>query len=326
MSVIIAIGPASQLHGEAKMFNYSCGILKENYVVYVIDSTFSKYKILRPWYVVARLISIVFSNDISQIYLSYSRNKFMLFHLFVFIFFIKNFTNIKCIYHIHDTSLKKNLSGSFGKIVKILYSKCVDLTILPNKTLEKYSNIGNGNQIRFLLNPYIGTLISEYLAERHTFHFISFPSRFKNLDEVIKIANQADIALEVIGWNKCDYYRLYPKDIQSLARINFLGKCSHKNVMKKLNRSKGLISISDHEAMPLNVIEALLQSVPIYVKERSGYKYFIHNFDTVKILSTPEVLNKPINIGELQKSRDVALALFDKSKYDRDLVKIFSKL
>ena len=96
--------------------------------------------------------------------------------------------------------------------------------------------------------------------------------------------------------------------------------------MKKLSRSRGLISISDHEAMPLNVIEALLHSVPIYVKDRSGYKYFIQNFDSVKILSTPERLNDQINVDVLQKSRDVALELFDKSKYDRGLLEIFSKL
>jgi len=326
MSVVIAIGPISKHHGEAKMFNYSCDILKENHIVYIIDSTSSNFRVLRPWYVVGRLIFIVSSKEISQIYLSYSRNKFMLFHLLTFIFFIKKIINIKCIYHIHDTSLKKNLSGRFGEIIKTLYSKCVDLTIIPNETLEKYSDIGNESQIRFLPNPYIGELIGEYLYERDAFHFISFPARFKNLDEAVRIVNQADVALKVIGWDKCDYYRLYPNDRQSLARISFLGKCSHKNVMKKLNQSKGLISISDHEAMPLNVIEALLHSVPIYVKDRSGYKYFIQNFDSVKILSTPERLNDQINVDELQKSRDVALELFDKSKYDKGLLEIFSKL
>ena len=73
MSVVIAIGPISKHHGEAKMFNYSCDILKENHIVYIIDSTSSNFRVLRPWYVVGRLIFIVSSKEISQIYLSYSR-------------------------------------------------------------------------------------------------------------------------------------------------------------------------------------------------------------------------------------------------------------
>ena len=98
--------------------------------------------------------------------------------------------------------------------------------------------------------------------------------------------NKAKLELEVIGWTESDFKRLYPNFDKDLSRVNFLGKKSHEYTLKRLGVSDGLISISDHEAMPLNIIEALLLSTPIFVKPQSGYEYFLENFQTVKTISS----------------------------------------
>ena len=238
---LIAIGPSSKNHGEAKMFQHSCSILKENFDLIVIDSTAAKLKYLRPWYVIWYLCYFTCKNNISHIYLSYSRNKYMLLMFLPVLILVKFVSKSKCIFHIHDTSLKKNLTGFWGIVVKILYSSCIDFTILPNKSLEKYSRIEAKSKLIFLLNPYLGQVAKKEKYKLNKFHFISYPEKFKNLNIVIDLINKAKLELEVIGWTESDFKRLYPNFDKDLSRVNFLGKKSHEYTLKRLGVSDGLI-------------------------------------------------------------------------------------
>lgn len=326
MSKVVAIGPASQQHGEAKMFNYSCDRIKQKYELIIIDSAFTKCRILRPFYVIFRLSLTRFFKDVSHIYLSYSRNKLMLILLLPVLFIVRTLTKVKCIYHIHDTSLKQNTSGVLGGIIKYFYVRCIDVTIIPNEFLESYTRISSKADIKFLLNPYLGELKFKDSIRVEKFHFVSYPSHFKNLDRAIKIANQAGVFLEIIGWSKADFNRIYPDASINLTKIEFLGQLSHEKVVERLSTSSGLISISNHESMPLNIIEALLLSVPVYVNESSGYLYFLQNFDTVNVLTNSDSLKIKNSIQELEKSRSKARKIFDKEKYDNGLFEVFSNL
>ena len=153
---IVAIGPYSKNHGEAKMFQHSCSVLKEKFDVIIIDSSRPNFKYLRPWYVIISLCYFSYQKKVSFIYLSYSRNKYMLAVFLPFLLFICLLTKPKCIFHIHDTSLKKNVIGLLGNFVKKLYSKCIDVTILPNASLEQYCRIEEVSKLKFVPNPYLG--------------------------------------------------------------------------------------------------------------------------------------------------------------------------
>ena len=320
---IVALGPASANHGEAKMFNHSCDYLKKKLSVEVIDSVRFSNKFLRP------VINIVFCTYYliqqrpSHLYLSYSRNKLMLFSLFVVILPIIKVYKIKCIYHIHDTSLRDELKGALGKIVRILYLNCVTVTVIPNNTLVRYSLLHPNMQFEFLLNPYLGELLDHSIQPKSCFSFISYPSPNKNLDQVIKLMQSQDKQLEVIGWSETDVRKIYPKLIIDKDKISFYGALTHSQTMKRLSGSSGLISVSAREAMPLNIIEALLLKVPVYVVRRTGYPYFMNTFSSVYDIQQLETKKKHDMENPLEESRQKAQILFDISRYNVELFRLF---
>lgn len=324
MSCIIAIGPYSEYHGEARIFKHSCSLIQTSHDLIIIDSTRYKNRLLRPIMVIIRLLLVSLFTRFDYIYLSFSRKKIILLVFLPILNLLKKIKKFSVVYHIHDTSLKQNLTGPFASYLKKLYESTIDLTIIPNQHLEKYIRLSNKSEIRFLLNPYLGDTYTATATSKLFFHFISFPSYNKNLLKAIELVNQLEHRLHVVGWTKLDFYRLYPESDISLKNIKFLGVVSNKEVIKELQSSKGLISVSDSEAMPLNVIEALLSKVPVFVGKSSGYSYFTENFSTVLSVSKPCVLDTEFKETELTDSRNKARQLFDKKQYEHNLLQVFS--
>lgn len=326
MRSILAIGPHSMSHGEAKIFKHSCQIISKYYNTQIIDSSYTEHRVFRPIFVIFSLIYQGCHRKFDYVYLSYSRNKLMLLALLPILTILKKIKKFKVVYHIHDTSLKQNLTGVLGLFVSRLYEICIDLTILPNSYLETYSRVSHSCNITYLVNPYLGHVFKTDIVDPKNFHFISFPSRNKNLDKAIEFINEADLDLVVVGWNQSDFEKIYPNSRHSLENIKFLGVLPHDRVITELINSKGLLSISDQEAMPLNVIEALLLAIPIYVQVNSGYKYFLNNFETVSILNDHRDLLKKFTRNELIKSQRLAEKMFDKKMYNNKLLKLFEFL
>lgn len=320
---ILALGPVTANHGEAKMFNHSCGNLQDVFSLEVINSVRFSNKILRSIMNVIACSYLLIRQRPTHLYLSYSRNKIMLLSLFLTILPIIRLYNIKCIYHIHDTSLVDELSGVLGKVVRLLYLNCVSITIIPNKTLLQYALLHPNMRVEFLLNPYIGSVQRRANDAKECFSFISYPSMNKNLDLAIKLIQSQNKRLEVIGWSKSDANLLYPDLNIDPDKIIFLGKLSHSKAMEKLSGSLGLISVSNREAMPLNIIEALFRKVPIYALKHTGYIYFFNTFSSMREIHDLE--NAHLDNAELslEQSFKKAKEAFDTKKYKVDLIRIF---
>jgi glycosyltransferase involved in cell wall biosynthesis len=231
--------------------------------------------------------------------------------------------NVKCIYHVHDTSLKKELSGVIGKVVRRLYINCVSLTIIPNITLLQYSLLHPAINVEYLVNPFIGRIHYDEGERKDSYCFISFPSKNKNLDLAINLIQVHGKKLEVIGWSESDAKLLYPNLNIDSTRITFLGKVDHDKAMKRLSGSLGLISVSNREAMPLTIIEALIRKVPVYVENHTGYRYFIDNFTSVKSIHDLENANKDYNDRSVTESYEKAKMLFSIRLYNSKLINLF---
>ena len=320
---ILALGPVSENHGEAKMFNHSCSCLNSEFELNVIDSVRFRHKFIRLVMNTVNCVFLLIKQRPTHFYLSYSRNKFMLLILFMAIIPIIKMYNVKCIYHVHDTSLKKELSGVIGKVVRLFYFKCISLTIIPNKTLLRYSLLHPSMNVEFLLNPFIGTSQHSDGARKNSYCFISFPSKNKNLNLVVELIQNQDKKLEVIGWSESDAKLLYPNLNVDTDKIKFIGKATHDKAMERLSGSLGLISVSDREAMPLTIIEALMRKVPVYVENHTGYRYFINNFASVNPIYELENASKNVNESSVADSYEKAKIFFDIRQYNCKLIKLF---
>lgn len=274
--------------------------------------------------VLIKLVLLATFTRIDYIYLSFSRKKMILLVFLPILVLLKKIKKFVVIYHIHDTSLKRNIIGTFSGCITKLYESAIDLTVIPNRHLEKFIRLSDKSVISYLLNPYLGEAYTTIIRRKSCFHFISFPSHNKNLLTAIELVNQTGHHLHVLGWERSDFYHLYPHSTISLKNVKFLGVVSNRRVIQELQSSRGLISVSDHEAMPLNIIEALLSKVPVFVGKASGYSYFTENFSTVLPVSDPYVLNIEFNDPELTSMRNKAHALFDKKQYQLNLLKLFS--
>lgn len=320
---ILALGPVSENHGEAKMFNHSCRCLKDKFYLNIIDSVKYEHRFIRLFVNPICCAFLLIIHRPTHFYLSYSRNKFMLLSLFLVVTPIIKLFNIKCIYHIHDTSLKKELSGTIGEIVRFFYLKCVSLTVIPNKTLLFYSLVHPNMSVKFLLNPFIGAVQHNVVERKNSYCFISVPSRNKNLDIAINLIQSQGKRLEVIGWSEADLRTLYPDLRVDLNKITFCGYMAHDNAMELLSGSLGLISVSDREAMPLSIIEALMRRVPVYVANHTGYRYFINNFESVQNIQELTEANTHVDERAVTLSCEKAKKLFSICRYKSEFIQLF---
>lgn len=323
---VCIFGPISAHHGESKMLRYSIEALSEHFNVISYDTLNCRLRLIRPFYVGYLVLNATLTKKPNLIYLSISRNKFSLLITLPLITIAKFFDPLPIIFHVHDTELRRNTRGLFGFFIKKMYTFCISSTVVPNRTLEEYSRLDLSMIMDYILNPYLGRADCFPINKKtEYYHFVSFPSENKRLDLAIKISNIKNIKLRVIGWKKTDFNRIYYKKNYSMENIEFLGALGHLAAIEELKSSAGLLALSEREAMPLTIVEALLVGIPIYTRDQSGYRFFINNFDTVKKISCDkEPIEKP-NAYRLRLNQKKASGLFSKLSYKKYFVGIINK-
>ena len=105
--------------------------------------------------------------------------------------------------------------------------------------------------------------------------FISIPTKQKGLMESIKLVkkifNNDDWVMNVIGWDKNMFNKIYQDeqniDAKTLKKIKFLGRVNDDHKFELLLKSDLFILLSYKEAQPLSVIEAGMFKCGIILSE-----------------------------------------------------------
>lgn len=317
MTRILAIGPYSALHGEGRMFHLTVDHLASRYDVQCVDSYLCRSRMSRALNTAYYLI-LNLDASYSKVYLSTSRNKFSLVIVLLALLIASTRSTAEIFFHIHGIELKRNTTGILGSLVKRLYLLVVDVTIIPNSSIDDYSRLSANMNIQSVVNPYLGNVTSlrdTNVAELHrAFIFVSFPSRNKGLKELLSLPLIKSYPIKVVGWCPEDFKEIYGSEPDH-GQVSFLGKCSPETTLNYLKASRGLLAFSKEEAMPLTLIEALMLGVPVYTNDCPGYRFFQENFETVAQIgqTTTELLE--FSKKEVTRSRERAQELFSEKSY-----------
>lgn len=282
---VFVIGPITKDHGQGRVTDYTWKILKTEYQVKYLNTHIKNFniynKILRSvciiFIIIIFLIKFVILKSNIIIYFTPSRNLFSSLKDFILLFFVLIFKiwkkNIHVIGHLHGSDLleflKKNL---YGKLLSKLYNSVIDKLIINSENHKSYALGKNFQKYKIINNPIeISSSIIKKIDHKKPYEhgkinitFISVPSKEKGLFESIslieKIFFEEDWKLNVIGWDKNSYNKIYigkPKfNAKTLNKILFLGKISDKRKFEILLNSNLFILLSFKEAQPLTVIEA----------------------------------------------------------------------
>lgn len=188
--------------------------------------------------------------------------------------------------------MKKDLISSYGKKLPEIFVKK-----LPPIT-------GHKNQL--LLNKKIDDLKLKLFYPASLY-------KHKNHDFLFELN-------ELINKNFTIYLTLDQKDFKKFQKLNFvknLGILSHKNTLKFLSKSDGLLFLSNLESFGLPLIEAMQLHKPIIVNKRNyskwmceEYAYYFSDKKTFEL--SIDQLGKDYANGTLLKS-NMALKKFDKN-------------
>ncbi len=323
----ICVGPSSQHHGEAKIFNFTCDVLKLNSNVKIIDHTKLKNRTISH---IISLLILIFNYPVADyIYLSIPRRKYLL-SLYLLILLCMKYSPFskvrgKVLFHVHGYELATAYSGFMSNLLLRIYESAIDTTIISADEL-KYGSLPSvrvnyeilPNAVEIELSDISQVDMSDYYA------FVSFPSFNKRLDKVIKIfEGHPDENLVVIGWKQDDVKKIYGRNFKIPENIVFKGRLDQSHTLAYIRSAIGLIADSEIEAMPLIIAEAILLKTPCYLGSATGYQYYLSNFPSIMridqiFLCTPS----PENII---KSYEMGKNNFSKKKYVSRLLQIFNE-
>lgn len=117
--------------------------------------------------------------------------------------------------------------------------------------------------------------------DKWKFIFVGRLIEYKKVDSVIKALskiNNIDWELNILGeGDQENYLKRLTKDLQCEKKVNFLGKVSRNEVMKKMSESHCFIMVSEGEVFGLVYLEALGASCITVASEGGGIDGVIKN-------------------------------------------------
>ncbi|MGL5820448.1 MAG: glycosyltransferase, partial [Sarcina sp.] len=170
----------------------------------------------------------------------------------------------KFYYVIHTVYSRKFERFKFIRnlFLKFLYDKKKLITVSQGvkQELENYFNIQTEN-IRVIYNPINIDLINEKKKEEIFFEkkFVCFVGRLtkiKNIPKIIQMIRGIDINLVIVGTGEeFDSLKILIQKLNLMEQVIFVGWTD--NPYKWMGRAEALISLSEYEAFPVNIIECL---------------------------------------------------------------------
>jgi glycosyltransferase involved in cell wall biosynthesis len=144
----------------------------------------------------------------------------------------------------------------------------------------------------------------------------------KAFNEIIQL--NPNYKLIIIGEIKNqEYYKKLIKEInKKIDNYCIIGNINNKEVIKIIEKSQGLITISNNEGLGRNAMEARLLGKPIIASKNSGYEDFIQNKRNGYLVNqnrSAEIINAIKNIKKLSINNN-----YSHQDYIKEIKKIYN--
>lgn len=156
--------------------------------------------------------------------------------------------------------------------------------------------------------------------DKWKFIFVGRLIEYKKVDSVIKALskiNNIDWELNILGeGDQENYLKRLTKDLQCEKKVNFLGKVSRNEVMKKMSESHCFIMVSEGEVFGLVYLEALGASCITVASKDGGIDGIIRNGDNGFLSNQGdeknlfETINKIVNM-DIDKIKEISSNAYD---------------
>ena len=232
--------------------------------------------------------------------------------------FICNLFSIRVFAHLHGGNFDlfyKNSNSFYKKFITFVFNKtdkiivlspyykdfikkiCFkkDIYIIPNsiENNKKIKNLKNYNKKRYIL--FLGNL-----------------EKRKGVQDIFKIINQLknkdkDIKFIFCGFDKDSYFKNLSKKMKINDKIDFISWINGKKKEKILSQTKILLLPSYNENLPISILEAMYNQIPVISTNVGGIPYQIkHNYsgylikpgDTKKLVT---YINKLVSNNKMCK-------------------------
>ncbi len=280
---MLFIAPLTNYHGQGSVSNQAKKALQENFDLNIINTFTDGFTILKHIIILFKTISKC--RNFHYIYFTPSRNFFSSLRDFFLLLFVRKKTFL--VGHLHGSDLFNFLENKtpYHKCLFFLYKLKINKLIILSKSHSKYALGNEFKRYKIINNPleinfsYSKKLKSQ-ISHEIKFCTISNPIKSKGLKKCIDYISDRfsnyNWTLDVIGWTKNDYEKVYQNSSKFTNRITFHARKDGKEKYEILFNSSYFIFLSYYksEAQPIVLFEALLSGCKIIISDFKMLKDF----------------------------------------------------
>ena len=352
---VLFVGPITKNHGQGIVTYFTLKILTSYFLVDRINTNIQDLNFIKKiifslkiiFIILYKITLLMFHREETIIYFTPSRNFLSSIKDFILLLgtlILKKINkNIFLIGHLHGSDLINLFKkGIYGKFLKILYKENIDRLIINSESHKKFSLGTEFNKYKIIDNPIeISKSTKEKIKNKLLYRegkikilFISIPTKQKGLMESIKLVkkifNNDDWVMNVIGWDKNMFNKIYQDeqniDAKTLKKIKFLGRVNDDHKFELLLKSDLFILLSYKEAQPLSVIEAGMFKCGIILSEIEmllEFKKFQSVLFNNQKLTKSRILKVLKSNSSLTKTSNVFSRLHSLDSYKKNIINSF---